>query len=198
MKTIIISFLLLSSIVGFCQTKIYVKVSSMVDNEPLLFCDAKFFRIGKPPIEAHTGFEGIAEFNLSSNEAGVISVSYVGHKTFDTLVNPVEITDTIWVKLDTVTFDYRKIYNQEKAYSDLKSGVVNVLFVGHFWNDDEQKYNECCKKFGFNYVGTTDVVMNHLREAVENYNQVTLKYLDMVNDIGWRDELYEECGIKLK
>jgi hypothetical protein len=72
------------------------------------------------------------------------------------------------------------------------------FLLGRFWNDDEQKYNDCCNKFGFNYAGTTDVVMNHLREAVENYNQVTLKYLDMVNDIGWRDELYEECGIKLK
>lgn len=176
-----------------------VKILSKLTNEPIPFAFVTTYNNGKPGKSFQGDLNGSVSLKLNRAKSTIITAVNAGFITKDTLVAINSDSLEIKIFLDSAPEeDYRDLYNRQSAYSDLKKGQVKILFVGLVFNKDLQKINECCRKYGFTYTRTTDAVSGHLREAVQNYNDVVIRYLDLINDADWADQLKKSCGLTLK
>jgi hypothetical protein len=199
MKALLFILPLLLCLNSYGQKDLTVSVISNADNEPVPFCDVEAFQRGKLVSKLSTDFDGKVKMRLSDKTPVVISIVSPHFVFVDTVVD-VSTNETIELRLDTtsVHLDYRNIYNAAAAYEDLKNGKVKILFTGLVWADDQMRINDCCHAYGFEYVFTTDVIDHHLKEAVKNYNEVVIAYLDILNEGNWIEKLAKDCGIKIK
>jgi hypothetical protein len=178
-------------------TSFDIKLISTYDHKELAFSPLEIHQDGNLIKSTYTDVEGNCRFSLSNSGVIIITADGINFKPKDTLILLNNKINQFTLMLDSTNEepDYSKIYNEEIAFQDLRKGEVKVLFVGLLFVDEINKINQCCKKFGFKYTFTHDVITGTLKESVKNYNRIIFQYLELRNGPGWKDKLNAECNL---